>query len=654
MKSTSVAFLVIHCLLSLNVSAITYYVSPQGNDANSGRTSSQAWRTISKVNSRIFKGDTILFQGGKTFYGSLYFNNADIGTQSKPIVVGSYGTGEALINSDTLYGLLLYNTAGFEIKNLVFSGIDRLTNKRAGIIVYLDRDSTWLSYLKLSNVEVYGYQRAGISIGSWAKWCGFKNVSITNSVVHDNGKAGIETYAMEPYIHRNIYVGYTKVYNNSGWAENTVGHTGSGIMLGNVDVALVEYCTSYNNGWLHQVLNSGGPIGIWAYQSDSVTFQYNESHHNKTGTTKDGGGFDFDGGCTNSIMQYNYSHDNAGAGYILAQYSGAPLMSNITIRYNISENDSRKGDQGVVHLWASSYSGGIKNVNIYNNTVFVKPSPNAVPRAFFIRSGPISGVKVRNNIFQTTGGVELVRVPYNTSGCTMQGNSYWSSGSTFKIRWGGTTYSSLSAWRTATGQEKVNGTASGVQADAQFADTTTGVTFSDARQITNLKRYKLKSTSALINKGLNLKALFGTNIGPRDFWGNSLVNKTSFHIGAYQGDPVSTTMAEITSADRSPIMNNAVPHQDVPSAYEENSLRVFSGQGMHAFIVDFAPAKSGRVSIALYNMNGQFIRLLFSGTAHAGIHQQLSVNTDMLLNGVYLVRMEDGKEAVTQKVLLNK
>ncbi|RYE06879.1 MAG: hypothetical protein EOP51_34100, partial [Sphingobacteriales bacterium] len=358
-------------LLTVQVFGTVYYISPQGSDGSSGKTTSQAWKTISKVNSTVFKGDTILFQGGQTFFGSLYFDRVDVGTQSKPILLGSYGTGKATIKSDTSYGLLLYNTAGFEVKNLIFSGIDRLTNKRAGIIVYIDRDSTWLSHLKMDNLEVYGYMNAGISIGSWANKSGYKSISITNSLIHDNGKAGIETYAMQPYTHTNVYVGYTKTYNNSGLAANTIGHSGSGILLGGVNVATVEYCTSYNNGWLHKVPDSGGPIGVWAYQSDSVTFQYNESHHNKTGTTKDGGGFDFDGGCTNSVMQYNYSHDNDGAGYILAQYSGASLMSNITVRYNITENDSRKGDQGVIHLWAASGSTGIKTVDIYNNTVFI-------------------------------------------------------------------------------------------------------------------------------------------------------------------------------------------------------------------------------------------------------------------------------------------
>ena len=62
------------------------------------------------------------------------------------------------------------------------------------------------------------------------------------------------------------------------------------------------------------------PVGIWAYQSDSITIQYCYSHDNHTSEKgKDGGGFDFDGGTTNSVMQNNFSANNEGAGYGLFQ-----------------------------------------------------------------------------------------------------------------------------------------------------------------------------------------------------------------------------------------------------------------------------------------------------------------------------------------------
>lgn len=647
MKNTFFSLLVIFCLMSTIAHGITYYISPLGNDAYSGTSPSAPWKTISKVNSKDFRSDTILFKAGSTFYGKLYFTSTDIGTSLKPIVIGSYGTGKGIINSGTSYGIYIYNAAGFLIKDLIFTGVNRLTNTESGISIYMDKAYTKLPYLKIDNVEVYGYRKAGISIGSWTTAGGFKDITITRSSLHDNGIAGVETYAMQAYTHRNLYLGYNKVYNNSGISGYTA-VSGSGIVLGDVDVALVEYCTVYNNGWLHNYAYTGGPVGIWAYRSDSVTYQFNESHHNKTGTNKDGAGFNFDGGCTNSVMQYNYSHDNYGGGFIIVGFSGAPVMKNIIVRYNISENDGRWGDQGSIHLGAPTNSGGIQTVKIYNNTFFVKPSSGAAPKAFFIRAGPLSDIKLWNNVFQTTGGVPLVQVPYNTSSCLLQGNSYWSSGSTFKIIWGTTTYSSLTAWRTATGQEKVNGSASGLQADAQFADTTTGVTFNDPTKLTTLKRYKLKSTSALINKGLNLKTLFNVNVGSRDYWGNSLVNKTTFHIGAFQGTPVTTTTPTSVTTSIS------VRSDHLPQDFQENILQVLSNQGQNNLKINITSVKRGRASIALYNSQGQFLRSIFSGDLNAGENKQLIMDTDQLPNGIYLVCMQIGGELLAQKILINR
>ena len=54
----------------------------------------------------------------------------------------------------------------------------------------------------------------------------------------------------------------------------------------------------------------------------------------------DGVGFDFDGGVTNSVMQYNYSHDNDAAGFLRAQYAFAPQpMKNIGSRILVIQVD---------------------------------------------------------------------------------------------------------------------------------------------------------------------------------------------------------------------------------------------------------------------------------------------------------------------------
>lgn len=85
---TSIAFV----LFTLVTSAATYYVSPNGNDNNSGTSQAAAWKTISKVNTRTYvAGDQILFERGGTYRGNVTINQS--GAASNPITVAAYGTG---------------------------------------------------------------------------------------------------------------------------------------------------------------------------------------------------------------------------------------------------------------------------------------------------------------------------------------------------------------------------------------------------------------------------------------------------------------------------------------------------------------------------------------------------------------------------------
>jgi hypothetical protein len=58
--------------------AADYYISSSGNDNNTGTGSAPtaAWATVAKVNATSFKpGDRILFEGGKTFTGTIQLGN---------------------------------------------------------------------------------------------------------------------------------------------------------------------------------------------------------------------------------------------------------------------------------------------------------------------------------------------------------------------------------------------------------------------------------------------------------------------------------------------------------------------------------------------------------------------------------------------------
>ena len=59
-------FLFVLLLLVNNITATTYYVNSEtGDDQNSGKSEQKAWKSLWKVNKKVFKpGDIILFAAG--------------------------------------------------------------------------------------------------------------------------------------------------------------------------------------------------------------------------------------------------------------------------------------------------------------------------------------------------------------------------------------------------------------------------------------------------------------------------------------------------------------------------------------------------------------------------------------------------------------
>jgi hypothetical protein len=297
---------------------------------------------------------------------------------------------------------------------------------------------------------------------------------------------------------------------------------------------VIERCEAYENGASNT--HVGGPVGIWVWDVNNALIQHNESHHNRTNSTADGGGFDFDGGVTNSVMQYNYSHDNAGPGYGVYQFKGARPLNNLTVRYNLSVNDARKNQYGAIDFWNGNGSNGIRNVDVYNNTVYVTPSAGAAPKALRFVSGT-TNVAVRNNVFQTTGGVRLAEIQAKQTNLQIQGNDYWSSGAPFSLKVFTKTYTSFNAYVSGSGHEKLNGVVFGRNLNPGLANPaavpTVGITSIDVLE-QSVNGFRLSSTSPLRNAGLNLSSRFGINFGPRDFFGTALPGDGKTDIGAHE------------------------------------------------------------------------------------------------------------------------
>lgn len=398
-----------------------FYVDAQsGNDTNPG-TLKKPFKTIEKFNSiKLQAGNSALFAGGQTFAGTLLLKGLS-GTKEKPIVVGSYGNGRAIINGGNGTSVHADSCSWLQVKNLVVNGNDRLKGNTGSGIEFRKVENCMID-----SVEASGFLWSGVKV------VGGKNLRITNIYAHNNGFSGINVESdgqdagglegSGQKTFRNLYIANCVAENNPGCPSVLNNHSGNGILIGGVTNGIIENCEAMSNGW-DMPREGNGPVGIWAYQSDSITIQYCYSHNNQTSEKgKDGGGFDFDGGMTNSVMQYNFSANNEGAGYGLFQYSGASVWKNNIVRNNISYNDGRKNGQAGFLMWFDNGSPKpMSDCQIYENTVV-----NCYGHAVSFEPGNYLGFNFRNNVFLLTGH-SLSYVNGNFSGATFANNQAWSS-----------------------------------------------------------------------------------------------------------------------------------------------------------------------------------------------------------------------------------
>ena len=557
---TSSPLLFLLLAIAVPVTAADFYVSTTGSDAAAG-TQSAPWQTVSKINGRaLAPGDRVFFNGGQTFTDAgLVLGTGDGGNAINRVVIGSYGSGRAIIKPSASHGCDIYNVAGITIQDLIFEGTGIATNTKEGLQLYCDLGGgVRPSGVTVTNCEFRQFQE-GLSIGAWnASYSGFQDVLIDTCIIHDCRRNGLTTYGYYPssvtqQSHRNITVRDCEVYGVTGDPGYTSNHSGSGIILSGMIGGLVDRCYAHNNGGSGGNSSGGGPVGIWTYASEAVTIQRSLVHDQKTKAgVMDGGGFDIDGGATNSVVQYCYSYNNEGAGYLVAEYGGATPLTNGTIRYNISWKDGRRQANGMasLHFWNdnSNPAGNCSGIKAYNNVLYTDAAVGGPAIRF--QSGPMTGHSIRNNVVIVTGGAKLVDIGSNISAFAITGNSWFATDGNYAggWAWNGATSTSLATWRTTSGTpETVGGSSTGLQGDPLLVSVVAGAQPTAATALEAITAFRLQASSPLINAGLDLtSSTFGSlAVGSRDFF-NQAIPVAVYDIGAYEA-PASGTLPAITT-----------------------------------------------------------------------------------------------------------
>ncbi|MEV8624244.1 right-handed parallel beta-helix repeat-containing protein [Streptomyces sp. NPDC051079] len=336
-------------------------------------TARRPWTTLTEANAHPYgPGDRLLFKRGTTCTGTLAPQGA--GAAGAPFTIADYGDapGRAVIDGNGAHdAVLLANTrylrlTRLEITNAAAPGTERngvrlrLADYGAAQGISLDHlaihdvrggDSKTLTGSSAIHVAV-----EGTTVPSW-----YDGLDIAHNDIRDVDREGV--YFKSRFSKRDLVGNQQDPVAFPGpWTPSLrvrVHHNtltsiaGDGIKIDTTSGARVDH--NRIDGF--QLRSKAANAGIWTFNTDDTTVEYNEVSGG--GNTKDGMSFDADGASKGTVFQYNHSHDNAGGFLLICPYSGAQTLDTV-VRYNLSVDD---GARLVQNCW-----GPILNTRIFNNT----------------------------------------------------------------------------------------------------------------------------------------------------------------------------------------------------------------------------------------------------------------------------------------------
>lgn len=411
-------------VLSVSVKATNYYInSLAGSDSNAGTSITLPWKTISPINSiQLQAGDSILLAAGQKFTGMLSLINVK-GALHHPVVVSGYpfhgsNVRPVLDAGYHLNALYIRNSSFIHIYGLEVTAVIPYQKKdslprsemRCGILVEVTNDEVF-QHIVISEVvahDIY-YHRPGHtrSAAETASANGTQSYGWGIRFLN-NSKAGQLNHIkiLRSEIFNVCHTGLKITANvngiqNAEVAENKIHDTGGpGLQMSGVTNAQIHHNNIHHSGSVADSRNWGRGSGMWTWSCSNILIEYNRFEYaNGPG---DSAGVHIDYNCSDVVVQYNISANNAGG---FCEILGNNY--NCAYRYNISINDGYriKGKNGAFQegkiFWLSGYQGNNKekagpyNSYFYNNSIYV--SAEIIPRIAVSTSS--NGVLIANNIF---------------------------------------------------------------------------------------------------------------------------------------------------------------------------------------------------------------------------------------------------------------
>ncbi len=403
---------------SSKYSGTVYFVDPStGANTNDGLSPQSAWKSVASIRIKQLKpGDALLIKRGEVLSAAAGIKINVSGEENKPITISCYGD-ENLPLPIIQASLVSASSAIIAVESQSYIHIDSLhviskhtgTNNHACIGLFAE-DGIVCKGNKVTNCVVEsqvdewnstsGSNTYGIKVTHRDYWGFHEDVLIENNEVYNVKGKGIATDGAYGACNKNGLDPNTKATRGLVIRNNFLYNIGlDGINVLSAVDPLVEYNTC---GMSHSYAKTSWHVAMWPFSSYGSVFQYNESY--ETQTTYDGQGFDSDYLSYNTVMQYNYSHDNVGGFMLICTEPKADWLSDQTaynvgtiVRYNISQNDKH-------HIFG--FTCHITDTLIYNNTIYANEGVDNIV-SVYSRDGikmPIN-TQFYNNIFYTNSGI---------------------------------------------------------------------------------------------------------------------------------------------------------------------------------------------------------------------------------------------------------
>lgn len=400
-----------HGAMTRTVITNTYYVDDTGgNDGNPGTSSTNAWKTLTKVNSVTFAaGSRILFKRGGSWTGQLRPHGS--GTSSSYDQIDAWGSGaRPVINGNGVQtgSVYLYNQQYWEIRNLEITNFKsseeggktiaqweaannstyaNVTLPAAGSnsnsaklgVNILEHDFGVVHHVYLANLLVHGinsmvneadtavnYGGIAYQITGTATPTYFDDVLVDSCNIHDVDKTGM--YFQSTWDTRTATT-------NTNWtpsrnidiANNTFNNTAANALIVRVSVhAVIEH-----NLFDHCAIKLTGNAAF-NFNTDSCKWQFNTARYTKANVgDKDAGGIDADYRTKYTVIQYNYLHNNDYG--MLVTGGGGVFNIGTQVKYNIIEKDGLQAHP-TNGKFALKVAGASTNTLVFNNTIDIGPS----------------------------------------------------------------------------------------------------------------------------------------------------------------------------------------------------------------------------------------------------------------------------------------